>query len=144
MSAAAREEQLEKQTVIDNLSKRIKRSPRYSIQAPLEFRVRGERTWHWGASVNISDAGILFQSETKLNCGDHFEARLILPLPPDPNRKVCITFQAEIVRDAEHGVWGARIHTRRLCRTSRLANQRQRPASAVADPGLQGQAMRGL
>lgn len=134
----------EKQTVKEPVSKPTKRAPRYLIQAPLQYRVRGERTWQAGVTHNISDSGILFVGDRELRPGARLEGRLTLPLPLQPHQRVSITFQAEVTRCAEDGTWAARISVRRLCRTGGSPERRPCPVSSIQAPRLQGESAVGL
>ena len=91
-----------------------KRSKRYVICAPLQYRIRGERVWHAGVIRNMSESGILFEGETPLNPGTHFEVHLTLKLAFGTPRETSIRFQGLIVRSPREGAWGARMFSRRL------------------------------
>lgn len=118
----------------EELSKPLDRSRRYPIEAPLQFRIRGERIWHPGVSSNMSETGIQFKTEARLRDGAQFEARLALPVGSNQHGQSSITFQAVVVRCDEGGMYSARIFARRLCRLKMAAFPPLRRSPAAASP----------
>jgi hypothetical protein len=93
-----------------------KRSNRYSIRAPLRYRIRGERTWHHGLSTNISDSGILFESETPFSPGEQCEILMNLRVQSEQARETSVRFRATAVRCPNDRECAAQISNRRLQR----------------------------
>jgi hypothetical protein len=91
-----------------------KRSRRYLIRAPLQYRISGERTWHRGISANISESGILFEGENALKPNTRLEVHLTLPVKSKEQTETSISVQAIVVRGTQDGAWAARFLTRRL------------------------------
>jgi len=44
----------------------IERAERRSLQLPLRYKVKGQKDWSTGVTVNVSESGILFASEVML------------------------------------------------------------------------------
>lgn len=93
-----------------------KRSNRYVIRAPLQYRLRGERKWHPGISQNMSQSGILFESTTPLSPGSKIEIQVTLAPAFSTSKGSIIRCQGTIVRSIRDGIWAARIFTPRLRR----------------------------
>lgn len=89
---------------------------RFPIEAPLRYRVRGERTWHRGTTVNISKSGVLFLGEQPVSEGIAIEMSFVLPvaLAGEPGAKV--TCHGLIVRASEFPMLAAKISGIRLVR----------------------------
>lgn len=109
-----------------------KRSRYYPIQAPIEYRVHGERLWRKGVSRNISDTEIVFEAECELNQGIQFEAHL--SLPPIADQETAISFQATVVRSSEGGMCAARIFSGRLCRSRQTSSHHLTPPANARKP----------
>jgi PilZ domain len=56
----------------------IPRSRRYSVDAPLTFRMPGELEWSYATIVNMSRSGILFRTKKPLQVKTILEMRIIL------------------------------------------------------------------
>jgi hypothetical protein len=91
-----------------------KRSTRYLIRNPLQYRISGERAWHLGISTNISDSGILFEGDKALKPNVRLEVQLALPVKLKELRETSISVQAMVVRGPLGGAWAAQFLTRRL------------------------------
>jgi len=50
----------------------VERAERHALKIPLRYRLEGEKEWSRGETVNLSETGILFSSESMLEV----EARL--------------------------------------------------------------------
>ncbi len=109
-----------------------KRSRRYLIRAPLQYRISGARTWHRGVSTNISESGILFEGEIPLKPDTRLEIHLTLPVKSNEETDTSISFKAMVVRGPQHGAWAARFLTSRL----RHQPSRARIESPRLDMGL--------
>ena len=44
------------------------RATRYLMEAPSMYRVEGDKTWHRGRTVNISESGVLLQAAGTSPC----------------------------------------------------------------------------
>lgn len=100
--------------MVPKLSEATKRRKRYIIQAPLQYRMRGERMWHSGKTHNISETGILFEGEGPLTPGAQLEVHLAMAPVFGARRGTIITFHATILRSPREGVWAARMFAPRL------------------------------
>ena len=58
-------------------SAQIPRAPRFPIQAPAYYRVKGDLDWHEGTVVNISRTGILFRIHSDLLPQTIIEVRVL-------------------------------------------------------------------
>lgn len=89
---------------------------RFPIEAPLRYRVHGERHWREGTTVNISKSGVLFRCNQAVVPGTNVEMSFMLPveLSGEPGAKV--TCRGVIVRSKEFPLIAARIHGSRLLR----------------------------
>jgi hypothetical protein len=56
------------------------RAPRFSIEIPFYFRVRGEGSWRQGMTDNISRSGVLFRTSETLDQSTPIEMHFALPL----------------------------------------------------------------
>ena len=113
-----------------------KRSRCYPIQAPIEYRVHGERIWHHGVSRNISDSEIVFETDCELQQGAQFEAHI--SLPAIANQRIAISFQATVVRSLENGMWSAHISVGRLCRSLQSLPPKCRSGNKCQSPAFDG------
>lgn len=52
---------------------RIARAERHALQIPLRYRVEGQEGWLKGETVNLSESGILFSSESLLEIDTRLE-----------------------------------------------------------------------
>lgn len=91
------------------LPKLAKRSKRYPLRVPFRYRIKGERRWHYGMSMNMSDSGILFEGEGPLQVGTHFDGQLALPEKMGVRASGCITFHAAVVRSPQAGTWAGQL-----------------------------------
>lgn len=48
------------------LRERVERAERHALQIPLRYRLEGQEDWSLGETVNLSESGILFSSESLL------------------------------------------------------------------------------
>ena len=67
------------------------RCRRYHIPLPVRYRPSGDRAWHEGRIANISQSGMLFETEHLLEVNTTVEMRFVLPAI------VSVESQAEIV-----------------------------------------------
>ena len=44
----------------------VERAQRHALQIPLRYRLEGEKEWSLGETINLSESGILFSSESML------------------------------------------------------------------------------
>jgi hypothetical protein len=51
----------------------VDRAHRHALQIPLRYRLRGEQEWSPGETVNLSETGVLFSSESMLELNDRLE-----------------------------------------------------------------------
>ena len=56
------------------------RAPRFTIRAPLRYRVKGGKDWSKGQTKNISRSGILFCGELALEITTQVELVFVLPI----------------------------------------------------------------
>lgn len=54
------------------------RAHRFTIHAPLSYRTTGDREWHEGTMVNISESGVLFQTYQEMPLNREIEMRFSL------------------------------------------------------------------
>lgn len=66
------------------------RAPRYAIQMPLRYRVRGQLNWHEGRMENISRSGVLFRGAHTIEPNAAVEMSFLLPanVPNEPAAEV--------------------------------------------------------
>ncbi len=74
------------------------RAPRFPIQAPLQFRVKGEGQWKEGQTVNISRSGVLFRASQLLAVRTPLEMTFELPAGLAEGPAATVTCQGEVVR----------------------------------------------
>ncbi len=87
----------------------IGRSQRYAIRACLQYRIKGDRRWHEGTCLNVSESGTLFKGDAPVPPSARFDVRLALPSLPNGCEAPSIYFQALLVRSPEDHVWAARL-----------------------------------
>jgi hypothetical protein len=51
----------------------VERAERQPLQIPLRYRLEGEKAWSLGETVNLSESGVLFSSESMLEIDDRLE-----------------------------------------------------------------------
>ena len=51
----------------------IPRAERHKLQLPLRYRIEGQQSWTKGETLNLSDSGILFSSESLLEINTRLE-----------------------------------------------------------------------
>ena len=102
--------------MLPKLPQPVKRSKRYLISAPLQYRIRGERLWYRGVSRNMSQSGILFEGEAPLHDGVQLEILLTLRSGFTATKGTAVRFQGTVVRSVPDGLSAARIFSRRLRR----------------------------
>lgn len=117
-----------------------KRSTRYPVQAPVQYRISGERTWHRGMSRNISESGILFEGEVPLGVGARFDMQLTLPTGVKGRTGPCISFRAAVVRCSQEHAWAARLFGAGI-RRRQTAFQECKPVGRVR-PRVEGNSRR--
>jgi hypothetical protein len=52
---------------------RVARAERHALQIPLRYRIEGQKDWSMGETVNLSESGILFSSESLLEIDTRLE-----------------------------------------------------------------------
>jgi hypothetical protein len=55
------------------------RADRFSIQAPIQYRLSGETAWNRGITKNISHSGVLFMAEKRLETKALVEIQVHFP-----------------------------------------------------------------
>ena len=55
------------------------RALRFAMEMPLQYRARGEQTWHEARTENISRSGVLFRTEGTLEIATEIEMTFVLP-----------------------------------------------------------------
>lgn len=51
----------------------VERAERHVLQIPMRYRLEGQKEWSSGETVNLSESGILFSSESLLEINDRLE-----------------------------------------------------------------------
>ena len=51
----------------------VERAQRHALQIPLRYRLEGEQEWSLGETINLSESGILFSSESMLEVDARLE-----------------------------------------------------------------------
>lgn len=51
----------------------VERAERHALQIPLRYRLEGQEEWSPGETVNLSETGILFSSDSILEINDRLE-----------------------------------------------------------------------
>ena len=92
------------------------RSVRFAIQAPLTFRIKGEKTWQSGMTRNISNTGLLFETTRRLRPGLQMDLTLTLPVKVHGEDGARMTCHGVVVRCLECGFTAVRIFGCRLRR----------------------------
>lgn len=85
------------------------RPQRFEIQAPLRYRMRGERTWHEGTTLNISKSGVLFRGDTELARGANIEMTFTLPVKTNGDTGAKVSCHGVIVRSSDYPFLAAKI-----------------------------------
>jgi hypothetical protein len=52
---------------------RVERAERHALQIPLRYRIEGQQDWSKGETLNLSESGILFSSESLLEVDTRLE-----------------------------------------------------------------------
>jgi hypothetical protein len=60
----------------------VERAARHLLQIPLRYRVEGQEDWSRGETVNLSESGILFSSESLLEIDTRLEITFQTSGPP--------------------------------------------------------------
>jgi hypothetical protein len=55
------------------------RARRFAMEMPLQYRARGEQTWHEARTENISRSGVLFRTEGTLEIATEIDMTFVLP-----------------------------------------------------------------
>ena len=80
------------------------RATRYLMEAPSMYRVEGDKTWHRGRTVNISESGVLLQAAGHLALRARvemtFHPRAVLPEAISRFPVGQLTCVGEVVRHA--------------------------------------------
>ena len=76
------------------------RATRYFMEAPSMYRVEGDKTWHRGRTINISESGVLLQAADQLAL--HARVEMTFQLPEAIGRFPAgqLTCIGEVVRHA--------------------------------------------
>ncbi len=51
----------------------VERAERHALQIPLRYRIEGQEDWSIGQTLNLSESGILFSSESMLEIDTRLE-----------------------------------------------------------------------
>ncbi len=78
----------------------IARSTRYLREIPALYRVVGEKTWHRGRTINISETGVLLQAAAHLPFNARVEMTFQLPEAIGKFSAGQLTCVGEVVRHA--------------------------------------------
>lgn len=73
----------------------VERAQRHALQIPLRYRIRGEQEWSPGETLNLSETGVLFSSESLLEINTKLEITFQTSGTPLLS---CSTRLAQIVR----------------------------------------------
>ena len=76
------------------------RATRYLMEAPSMYRVDGDKTWHRGRTMNISETGVLLQAAAHLPFNAHVEMTFQLPEAIGRFPAGQLTCVGEVVRHA--------------------------------------------
>ena len=60
----------------------VERAQRHALQIPLRYRIRGEQEWSPGETLNLSETGVLFSSESLLEINTKLEITFQTSGPP--------------------------------------------------------------
>ena len=55
------------------------RATRFAMNLPVRYRVRGEKVWSYGMSVNVSVSGLLFRADRHVDPKARMQVELVLP-----------------------------------------------------------------
>lgn len=100
----------------------VARSQRYEIEAAIQFRARGEKTWHHGYIRNISISGVLIQTDRLYPLGTALKMRFVLPANVNGKTGAEVFCRALVVRSSPPqnpsglGYFAATIDQSRLVR----------------------------
>ncbi len=78
----------------------VARATRYIMEAPSMYRVVGEKTWHRGRTINISESGVLLQAAGHLALHARVEMTFQLPEAIGKFPAGQLTCVGEVVRHA--------------------------------------------
>ncbi len=78
----------------------VARATRYIMEAPSMYRVVGEKTWHRGRTINISESGVLLQAAGHLALNARVEMTFQLPEAIGKFPAGQLTVVGEVVRHA--------------------------------------------
>jgi hypothetical protein len=81
----------------------VPRAPRFTLQLPVHYRLRGESQWRCGTTENISRSGVLFRTEQPLEPHAHLEFSVELPTEIFGMAATEIICRGEIVRQVASG-----------------------------------------
>jgi hypothetical protein len=76
----------------------LRRSKRFSIEAPLRYRVSSETDWRNARTENISSTGVLFRCEQRTELGAHVEINFLLLSSPNDQAGLEVACEGEVVR----------------------------------------------
>ncbi|HEY6968638.1 MAG TPA: PilZ domain-containing protein [Candidatus Angelobacter sp.] len=51
----------------------VERAERHALHIPMRYRIEGQQEWSPGETVNLSESGVLFSSESMLEVDDRLE-----------------------------------------------------------------------
>ena len=74
------------------------RAPRFTIEVPLYFRLRGEGSWREGMTHNISRSGVLFRTRERLEESTAIEMHFALPLQVSGRPGAVVACRGQVVR----------------------------------------------
>ncbi len=82
----------------ENIEQGTPRAPRFALQLPLQYRLRGMEKWSQGTTQNISRSGLLFYAEQPLEPNTALEISFVLK--PDAGRVTLphVVCYGEVVR----------------------------------------------
>jgi len=58
---------------------RTPRAQRFPIHLPVRYRMRGDRNWYQGKTINFSRTGVLFRAEQDLPKDSQLELSILFP-----------------------------------------------------------------
>jgi PilZ domain len=102
--------------VSEKLANSIIRPTRFEIRTPVHYRIRGERIWREGTTVNISKSGLLFVAEGQVDVGTRIEMKFSLPVQTGNGSGAAVSCHGVIVRSPGYAVLAAKISAPRLIR----------------------------
>ena len=77
------------------------RATRYLMEAPSMYRVEGDKTWHRGRTVNISESGVLLQAASPLALHTRLEMTFQVSEPIGTFQVGQVACIGEVVRQAQ-------------------------------------------